>query len=76
MEIMRKEIEEMEREKENEPERRMQEKLRMEREKEAAFALLKAYSEQSVPVCRECGVKIVAGANFCTSCGKALLRAF
>ncbi len=72
MEIRRKEIEATKKEKENEPKLRIKENLRREKEKEVAFALLKAHGQHSVPVCRACGAKIVADANFCTSCGNAL----
>ena len=72
MEIRRKEIEAKKNEKEKEPTLRISNSLRKEREKEAAFALLKEHGERSVPVCGECGAKIVEDANFCTSCGKPL----
>lgn len=73
MEIRRKEIEELKRKEQNEPSHRLLKKPRDEREKEAAFALLKEHGfEQNVPVCGKCGAKIVADANFCTNCGRAL----
>ncbi len=72
MEIRKKEIEAKKNEKEKEPTLGTRNNLRKEREKEAAFALLKEHGEHTVPVCGGCGAKIVEDANFCTSCGKPL----
>ncbi len=71
MKIRKKELEELKKNTGAMPDWRTEAKLKKEKEKAEAFALLKEYEPKpSNSMCRRCGKEIARGANFCTNCGE------